>query len=66
MSDFHENLVKNQPIEFIREVVEKVYEYLLFEDKYIIDENRNLWKRDPVGMVRNTLERISRKGNTIY
>ena len=41
-SDFNENLVKNQPIEFTREVVEKVYKYLLFEDKYSISENGNL------------------------
>jgi len=58
--------VKNQPIEFSREVVEKVYKYLLSEDKYSIDENGNLWKRDPVGMVRSTLKRFRRKGNNIY
>ena len=43
-------------IEFAREIVEKVYEFLSFSEKYSFDIDGNLWEHDPVGVVRNALE----------
>ena len=55
-SDFNENLVKKDKIDFTSEVVEKVYEFLPSEQKYIIDEVGNIFELDPIGVVRTALE----------
>ncbi|NVM37821.1 MAG: hypothetical protein HWN81_19675 [Candidatus Lokiarchaeota archaeon] len=55
-SDLLGNLVKKDKIDFTSEIVEKVYEFLPSEQKYIVDEVGNAWQLDPVGVVRTALE----------
>ncbi|MFW9973076.1 MAG: hypothetical protein ACFFDF_23035, partial [Candidatus Odinarchaeota archaeon] len=48
--------MKKDTIDFTSEVVERVYEFLPSEQKYITDEVGNIYKLDPVGVVRTALE----------
>jgi len=50
------NPMKKDKIDFTSEIVEKVYEFLPLEQKYIIDEVGNVLELDPVGVVRTALE----------
>jgi hypothetical protein len=47
--------VKNQPIEFTHDIVDMVYKYLPYNNKFYTDEVGNIWKVDPVYIVRNYL-----------
>ncbi|TXT53228.1 MAG: hypothetical protein BAJALOKI2v1_1110006 [Promethearchaeota archaeon] len=46
---------KSQPIEFSHELVESIYDQLSFEEKYYLDNQGELWKLDPEGVVRTFL-----------
>ena len=48
--------MKKDKIDFTSEIVEKVYEFLPSEQKYIIDEVGNVLELDPIVVVRTALE----------
>ncbi len=65
-SDFEGILVKKDKIEFTKEIVEKVYEFLPSKQKYLIDEIGNVLELDPVGVVRTALMRFEYQMDTFF
>ncbi len=54
----NQNLDKNKPIKFTKEIVEVLYDFLPIDKKYIFDENGDIWKLDSISAVRSALEEL--------